>query len=306
MQGISLLVKELLDSKDGLGVSHKQVSCMSRPVSFYRLKPVRDLGTTPLWLKAVNQMKYKHLKHSGSTLKFLHFVHTVYLLNRIHWLVFLMEAHRVLCEVRNQLLCIILINFHIQDKAVQELLDPATQRNTPEPLNLEHHHFEKLTSYSAQYFACASKLLIRRYFQLDTAAGSSEFKGKRLIIPVHCERLQGLTLCCWGTWLQDIGFFFFSFFFFTQKDKRHSVGIQRYETECLFITCFIWLADFGGNSWENILAVKKRYDWGIWRSEKSKSLRDSRHPFARSLVLLEQSDPPSSVSPYWVTFQTAF
>jgi hypothetical protein len=99
-----------------------------------------------------------------------------------------------------------------RSKTVLELLDPAMQRNTPELLNLQHHHREHLTSRSSKYFLCARKLQVRRFFKLDTASGRSAFKGKRLIIPVDCKRLQGIALCCWGTWLQDTGIF-------AQKEK---------------------------------------------------------------------------------------
>ena len=87
-----------------------------------------------------------------------------------------METHRVLCEVRNKSLCIILINFHIEDKAVQDCsrtVDPAMRRNTPELLNLQRHHCEHLTSCSSKYFLCARKLQIRIFFKLDTASGRS-------------------------------------------------------------------------------------------------------------------------------------
>ena len=70
-----------------------------------------------------------------------------------------------------------------------------------------------------------------------------KIKDKRLIIPVHCKRMQGIALCYWERVCRIS--------VFLRRRKRHNVGIHPYETEYLLITCFIWLSDFGGN-YENI------------------------------------------------------
>lgn len=160
------------------------------------------------------------------------------------------------------------------------------QRNTPELLSLQHRHREHLTSCSFTYFLCARKLQIRRLFKSDTASGRSEFKGKRLIIPVHCKRLQGIALCCWGTWLRDSGVF-------TQKE----------EAQCRYTTLRNWmlahyLLYLTVGFWRKLQrkhSGREKTSWLCTQGLRNMTLIETSGKFqlsvGRSLVPLEQTDP---------------
>jgi hypothetical protein len=208
-----------------------------------------------------------------------------------------MEAHCVLCEVRTESLCIILIYFDVQGQAVQDLLDRLTQPRSARCWNswilsntaVRNSHlvapdtFRVLANYKSAEIQTVNLRGNGRYF-MSTA---SDCKG---LLCVTGNRGCAFVCCRISVYLH--------------RRTRHSVVLP-YETECLFVVLFDCQISENVNR-ENIRAGKNvmtsHKDWGIWRSQES--LGNSRHPSDTPWPNLNKRTPPS-VSSYRVTFWTA-